>query len=379
MGFLSAWRALGRFRRLPSTRRAIVFYSEGRSNWPHLEPLVTALLARPAVSLCYVSSHDDDPGIALDHPRLDRFVIGEGMVRTVFFQTLRAGLCVMTMPDLETFHIKRSPHGVHYVYVHHSLVSTHMVYRPAAFDAFDTVFCSGPHHVIETRTRESLFDLPAKQLVEHGYGRLDGLLATSAAGPVAAGEGRKVLVAPSWGPHCLFETVGGDLIAGLLASGWTVVARPHPETLRRSRSCIDDLVRRFGDRPEFTLDIAAAGGDTLLAAAVMISDWSGAAFDFALALERPVLFIDVPRKVNNPDWQRLGLPPLEETARSALGELLPLDALASASARLQSLFERREAVRLSLRAARQRWVYNPGTSGSAGAEALLALAERRKP
>mgnify|MGYP003326545469 CR=1 FL=1 len=35
---------------------------------------------------------------------------------------------------------------------------------------------------------------------------------------------------------------------------------------------------------------------------LMISDWSGAALDYALGLNKPVLFIDVPRKVNNLDY-----------------------------------------------------------------------------
>ena len=33
----------------------------------------------------------------------------------------------------------------------------------------------------------------------------------------------------------------------------------------------------------------------------MVSDWSGVAMEFAFGLERPVLFIDVPRKTNNPE------------------------------------------------------------------------------
>ncbi len=83
-------------------------------------------------------------------------------MRTVFFSTLDVDILAMTMPDLETFHIKRSQNGVHYAFVPHSIVSTHMVYRNGAFDHFDTVFCAGPHHVAEVRKHEAMRNLPKK-------------------------------------------------------------------------------------------------------------------------------------------------------------------------------------------------------------------------
>ena len=50
------------------------------------------------------------------------FYIGDGVARSNFFINLKATIIVMTMPDLETFHIKRSKvYPVHYVYIFHSL------------------------------------------------------------------------------------------------------------------------------------------------------------------------------------------------------------------------------------------------------------------
>ncbi len=52
----------------------------------------------------------------------------------------------------------------------------------------------------------------------------------------------------------------------------------------------------------FQLETNIATNDSFCAADLMISDWSGAALEFAFATERPGLFVDVPRKVNNPDY-----------------------------------------------------------------------------
>jgi hypothetical protein len=47
-------------------------------------------------------------------------------------------------------------------------------------------------------------------------------------------------------------------------------------------------------------------------------DWSGVAMEFAFGLEKPVLFIDVPRKVNNPEYKTLRAVPLEVSYRDQI-------------------------------------------------------------
>ena len=148
------WRHLQaylRFLALPQFRRNLVVYSEGANSWPHLGPVLQAVLNGTDRYITYVSSSADDPGVAIIHPQLSAYVIGDGLLRTLFFSGLQADLLLMTMPDLNTFHIKRSARTGQYAYLHHSLVSSHMAYRDAAFDYFDTILCAGPHHVDEIR------------------------------------------------------------------------------------------------------------------------------------------------------------------------------------------------------------------------------------
>ena len=93
---------------------------------------------------------------------------------------MNVGVLVMTMPDLNSFFLKKSAHPVHYVYVFHAINSAQMIYLKHSFDAYDTILCCGPHHVRELRELENLNGLQPRKLIEHGYGRLDTLLATSA-------------------------------------------------------------------------------------------------------------------------------------------------------------------------------------------------------
>jgi len=357
-----------RFLALPLPQRRLVVYSEGPAYWPHLGPVVDALLARGGVALAYVSSHPDDPGLARQHPALSTFMVGSGHVRTMFFSALQADLVLMTMPDLNSFHIRRSARVGQYVYLHHALVSCHMVYRPGAFDHFDTVLCAGPHHADELRALEQQRGSAPKRLVPHGYGRLDTLLAAAATTPPPE---RLVLVAPSWGPQGLLETRADDLLQVLADTDWQVVVRPHPQTVRlapQALACVQAWCRRS---PRIQLDLGAASHASLQRAAVMVSDWSGAAFDFALGFERPVLFIDVPRKVNNPDYTAIAAEPIEVFGRAQLGRVLAPDQLALLPQALADLAAPDAARQARLQAFRQRWVHHPGVSASAAADWLL--------
>jgi len=126
--------------------------------------------------VCYITSDKDDPGLLIEHPDYRSFKIDEGFIRNWLFENIETDVMVMTMPDLHQYQVKRSKHKVHYVYIQHSLVSLHMVYREGAFDYYDTVFCAGPHHIQEIRAMEAVYNLSPKNLVEHGYGRLDAII-----------------------------------------------------------------------------------------------------------------------------------------------------------------------------------------------------------
>ena len=54
----------------------------------------------------------------------------------------------------------------------------------------------------------------------------------------------------------------------------------------------------------------------------MISDWSGVAIEFALAFEKPVLFIDTPPKCKNSEYKKLNLIPIEISIRNKIGKIL---------------------------------------------------------
>jgi len=323
--FFNRIRSVVSFLQTDRALRRLTFYSEGRNYWPHLSALIEQVLAQSDLPVCYISSASDDPGLQFKHPRFHPFLIDEGFIRNWLFENIETDVMVMTMPDIGQYQVKRSRHPVHYVYVQHSLVSLHMVYRSGAFDHYDTMFCAGPHHIKELRALEAHAQLPPKNVVEHGYSRLDAIRREAKSAPlkVPSEDGsRHVLFAPSWGESGIIESgVGKTLVADLLADGHRVTLRPHPQTIRFWGPQVDEIRNDHADNSRFAYEANVDGQQSLQQSDVMVSDWSGAALEYAFGLNKPVLFVDVPRKVNNPDYEQIPLTPLEVTIRDQIGQI----------------------------------------------------------
>ncbi len=372
-----------KYGKLTKSQRAITFYAEDGGSWPHYEPIISELLGRHGHEVAYLTSSDSDPLLGEAPAGMHVFNIGEGVGRSITFQTMEAGVVVATVPQLGTKLLAKSrltdSLGTEHLYVHHSMASTHMIYEPDGFDFYEAILCVGPYMALETRRREELLGLPAKELIEHGYGRLDTIIERRAQlsdEQRSANDPPLIVVAPSWGPSCIFESCGEAVIEALLATGATVIARPHPMTRKHTPEALDQLAARFANNQYFSLEENVASQDSLQRADLMVSDWSGAALEFAFGTERPVLFIDVARKVNNPAYEDLGIEPFEASVREQIGKVVAPGSDEQIAAAVAELVGERGGWTQSIRAARDANVYNVGRSGAVAADVIAAKAER---
>jgi CDP-Glycerol:Poly(glycerophosphate) glycerophosphotransferase len=372
------WISYRRFQKLPPPERRIVFYSESDQDWHHLQPLIDFLTEKLSRTVCHVSSERAAALPSVPRAGLHTFRIRSGVVLTWFFQMLKADVMVLTMLDLQNFHLKRSTHPVHYIYVFHSMGSTHMVDHENSYDHYDSLFCVGPHHVAEIRRREALRGLPPKHLFAHGYGRLERLVeAGAAAAPRDPSEPTTVLLAPTWGDHSILHVCGEALIAALLSAGLRVILRPHYQTAVLAPRLIQGLVARFGKDPRFRHVDRMADTASLLESDLLICDWSAMAIEYALGLGKPVLFVDVPPRVRNPKYAELGLEPMEMRIRRELGTILPLDRLPDAPRFVAELLRGAPAFRDRMAALREEWTFNFGRSVEVGAREIARVADER--
>ena len=375
---------LEKFNRLDLDERSIVFYSEDVSSFVYFEQIIHELTEKMGYQICYVTSSKDDPILTGKNKRIKAFYIGLGAIRTKFFMELKAKVLVMTMPSLETYFIKRSRvYPVHYVYVFHSIASSHTIYRKGAFDHFDSIFCAGSHHIKEIKATEQLYNLNHKNLVMCGYGLLDRLQKSK---PVQNQEmhtkdGRKkILVAPSWGKKGLLETKGLELVKILLNADYNVTVRPHPMTVRKWPKIVNAIKNEFKDNSNFEMETDVSSFESLYSTYGLISDWSGIGFEYAFVCERPVIYVDVPHKNNNPDYNKIPCEPLESSIRHLIGKIISQNELESIPKIIESTYENIDHFKTKVQEIRNETVFNLGQSGMKGAQEIdKILHEEKKP
>jgi YidC/Oxa1 family membrane protein insertase len=376
----AGWKGLRQFRKLPWDWRNIVVYSESGQDWHQFSGLIEHLNGPLGRKTCYVTSDPSDPGLAREHDNFRALCIPEGLFLTIFFQTQQADVVVLTFMDLGNLHLKRSLHPVHYVYLFHSMGSTHMVDNENSYDNYDSLFCTGPHQVAEIRRREELAGLPAKHLFDYGHPRLEQVIEE---GRVWRGNGRPdepatVLIAPTWGADSIFNSCGQPLIRTLLDAGYRVVMRPHYQSLRQWPDVISKVRETFTGHERFEYVDRMGETDSIMRSDVLVSDWSAMALEYSLGLEKPVVFIDVPRRIRNPNWKDLGIEPVESKIREQVGEIVSPEVLEEAPAAVERLIADPGRFRAKMRELRETMVFRLGHSIPDGAAEIARIADERR-
>jgi len=362
------------FRKTPKKEKVIIFYAEHEGYYPNFEGLIIELTNKHNQTLCYVTSDSHDPILKAPEPRINTFYINK--LVSIFMLLINCKVVVMTLTDLNQYHIRRSVNSVHYVYVYHSMVSTHMAYRYNSFDHYDSILCVGPYHIKEIRKHEKDNGLEKKKLVEAGYYRLERIYKAhrhfSSVQHSSTTKGT-ILIAPSWGPENVLESCGERLVKLLLKAGYEVIVRPHPQTVRRSPKLVDLFSTEFGTNSHFTLETSVALDESILRADVLISDCSGIALEYAFGTERPVLFLDVPIKIQNQRYKELGIEPLELSLRSKIGVIVPPEKLDTVPKVITTLMADKEKYKQRMSQFRDENIYFFGQSSRVGSQYIFDI------
>ena len=375
ISFGEEWSNLKKFESLSDFQRSIVFYAENKASMNHFRTLIFELTERMNFQICYITSVKNDLIFSSKNKNIQPFYIGEGAARIQFFLTLRAKILVMDMPDLDTYHIKRSKaYPVHYIYLFHSMFSIHSYLRKGALDNYDTIFCVGPHHVNEIRATEKLYELKPKKIVNYGFGRLDTLLQEKEKFEKSDSNLKDlILITPSYGSENLLEKCGIESIDTLLKSNFRVLLRPHFRILRDSKELVDSIKDKFGKNPNFIFEDGVIPSEYFHNSICMISDWSGISIEYAFTFECSVIFIDVPKKILNPDVNNLSLEPIEISLRNKIGHVVSPENIENIPAIIKNFEGDIPNFSQYIKEIRTNIVFNVGNSAQVGAKYIQNL------
>ena len=379
---IEAEKSLQKIQKLHDANQKIAFYAERGSDWNHYSKIINELINTYNTEVHYITSDHTDPILKNKNKNILPYYIGYDKVRTVFFQTLQFKVFVTTMPDLGKFSFTRSPYDVHYSYVFSSLISAHMGYMHDAFDNYDSILCLGPHQHNELKALEQHYGLKQKEIIECGYGHLENILDAFEQEPKNLKTRKRdmhVVIAPTYGQHSLLEIDNGEFCCNLLnilaEANIAVTLRPHWMTINNNPSLISKITERQKTYKTFKIEKDLSSISSLIDSDVLISDLSGVALEYAFGFLKPVVYIDVPIRSRNADYNAINLPAFEVEMRSKTGKIVTPEKIADIPNLITNL-NGDDSFQKNITKLRKKSVFNLGTSGSVGANFLFDLIQR---
>jgi len=354
----------------------IVFYSERSGFYRYYKEIIEYLNKKTNVAVHYITNDPNDVvfELAKDNPKLKPYYIGVKKLITLMMK-VEADIVVMTTPDLGNYYIKRSfmKKDIEYIFVPHDPSSMHMGFREHSLDNFDTVFCTGPHIAEEVRASEKVYSTKEKTLVEFGYPLIENLIDSYENQEKAERKQKQILIAPSWQEDNLLDSCIKTLIDSIYGDDYKIIVRPHPEYLKRygeKMTLLQEAYKdKIGDNLVFELDFSSS--ESVYSSDLLVTDWSGIGIEFGFATAKPVVFVNTKMKVENENYEKIGITPQEIRLRNVLGVALEKDTLEKEFPKaVKNLMDNKDFTD-KLISEREKYFYNLGSQGSVGGKYIV--------
>ena len=303
--------------------KKVVFYSESKNYRNYFIDLINALSKRDHVTIIYLTSDIND--MDLMEQNIKPIFIGSGIFRLLLFAFLKCDMMIMTLTDLGNHEIIKSKNCKNYLYMFHSLVSTHKTYTHNAFKNFDTILTNGEYQKTELEYCENLFNLPKKRIINTGYIYLEKLKKEKKDNT----NPKKILFAPSWNKSNknLFNDYSYEIIDELIDKNFSITLRTHPELIRTANKKITYLKNKYKNNKNFEINLNISDLNVLNDSLILITDNGGIALEYILVQKKPVLFINYIDKIHNNFYDQIKLEALEEKFKKKFGFIMQVSDL----------------------------------------------------
>ena len=353
--------------------KKLVFYSEGSGFYKYYKGTIEYLLEHTNITIHYITSDFNDKifELAEKNDKIRAYYIGEKKLITLMMK-MDADIVVMTTPDLETYHIKRSyvRKDIEYIFVMHDMGSFNLTNRNGAVDHFDTVFCTGKHQKEEVEKIEIAKNLPKKTTVEAGYDLLDDMIKDYESNKTVT-ERPVILIGPSWQVDSIMDSCIDDILEGFKNSEFDVIVRPHPQYVRHKSEKCEALKEKYKEYTNISVQTDFSSNSTVFDAAILVTDWSGICFEYAYTTKRPVIFIDTPMKVMNPEYKMIDTVPINIMLRNEIGKSIAMEDAKSTIDVAREMIANADSYSDKIEAFRNEYVYNLGHSAEISAKYII--------
>tara|TARA_X000001036_G_scaffold31556_2_gene25907 strand:- start:853 stop:1989 length:1137 start_codon:yes stop_codon:yes gene_type:complete len=321
LGFLSYLRLV----RLNKNKK-VIFFSESKNYRNYLLNLIKILGKENNLSVIYLTSDLND--LKEIPNKINPIYIGAGFFRILIFTFIECEMLIMTLTDLGNHEIKRSKNCKNYVYLFHSLVSTHKLYTHKAFENYDIILSNGEYQKRELEICEKLFKFKKKKIFNTGYIYLEHLIENKIHN-INSSDEKKILVALSWNKSAknLFDDYAENIIKKLIDEKFHAILRIHPETLKRSNRALKNIKKNLLKFNNFELNTDLTNLKPINDSSLLITDNGGMALEYFIAQKKPVLYINYSEKIHNEFLEKIDLPTVEDRFKEDVGTAMQIDQL----------------------------------------------------
>lgn len=268
----------------------IAIFSDDKRYWTIFEPICREL-DKLGKDVLYMTASEDDPALKCTYPHVKAEFIGKDNKAFTRLNFLKATILLSTTPGLDVYQWKRSRDVDYYVHIPHA-ANDITLYRMFGIDYYDAVLLSGDYQIEDLRALEAMRGLPAKELVKVGIPYMDVMARRLEKTGPAPEHPRTVLLAPSWGSSAILNVYGGKIIDVLLKTGYHVIVRPHPQSFASEAELMERLMAEYPDSEQLEWNRDTDNFEVLRRSDILISDFSGVIFDFALVYDKPIIYTD---------------------------------------------------------------------------------------
>lgn len=280
----------GKTEKIDSAKIPYVIFTDHKRYWNIFKPICDEFEAR-GVPLVYWTASPDDPSLSADYKYVKAEFIGEGNKAFARLNMMNASIVLSTTPGLDVYQWKRSKNVDYYVHIRHD-VEDPVGYRMFGCDFYDAILLSGAYQEYYIRLLEKKRDENPKETAVVGCPYMDVMKDRLSKLPAVKNEKPVILLAPSWGASAILKKYGSEILDALIATGYKIIVRPHPQSYTSEKDMIEPLIAKYTENENFIWNRDNDNFEVLHEADVLITDFSGIIFDYSLIFDKPIIYAD---------------------------------------------------------------------------------------
>ena len=359
----------------------LVFYSESNGFYKYFKGIIEYLLEHTNIIIHYITSDYNDNifNLEKENKQIKAYYIDEKKLITLMMK-MDADVVIMTMPDLDSYHIKRSyvRKDIKYIFIPHGIDSINLTQRYKSINAYDIFFACGKYQRIEAEKTYELFNIN-RTIFNWGYSLLDEMIMEYEKKSKNTNKKTKsILIAPSWQKDNICDLCLDNLLDKLKnEKNYEIIVRPHPQEVRHMKEKFEALKEKYKKNKNIIIQTDFSKNDTIFNADILITDWSSIGYEYAYTTKKPVIFIDTPMKIMNPNYKDIDVEPINVWSRNIIGKSIKVEEIDKINDVIQYLLKNSNKYEKDITKLLNDSIYNLGSSNEKGAEFVIECIQKQ--